>query len=71
MQKLIEENKILSAKLAEQALESRLRIEELTQELQHHVDLVNRLEIQLKAQSDYEDIKRELRFLSSHYSHNN
>uniref|UniRef100_F1KZE9 Protein CASP n=1 Tax=Ascaris suum TaxID=6253 RepID=F1KZE9_ASCSU len=65
IRKLLEENKNLSAKLAEVTTESRLRIDELTQELERHAEMLDRLETQLQAQSDYETIKKELRILKS------
>uniref|UniRef100_A0A915BT53 DNA-binding protein SATB n=1 Tax=Parascaris univalens TaxID=6257 RepID=A0A915BT53_PARUN len=65
IRKLLEENKNLSAKLAEVTTESRIRIGELTQELERHAEMLDRLETQLEAQSDYETIKKELRILKS------
>lgn len=65
IRKLLEENKELSAKLTELSTETRLRIDELTQELERHAELVDRLESQLRSQADYEDIKKELRILRS------
>ncbi|VDM40001.1 unnamed protein product [Toxocara canis] len=65
IRKLLEENKSLSAKLSEVTTESRLRIDELTQELERHAEMLDRLETQLQAQSDYETIKKELRILKS------
>lgn len=63
--KLLEKNKNLSFKLTELETESKRRIDELTQELERQAKLVEQLRAQLQAQADYEDIKKELRFVLS------
>ncbi|VDN41959.1 unnamed protein product [Gongylonema pulchrum] len=61
--KLLEKNKLLSSKFAEHEAQSNKRIDELIQELNRQEALVEQLRAQLEAQSDYEDIKKELRFV--------
>uniref|UniRef100_A0A8L7TEC4 Homeobox protein cut-like n=3 Tax=Brugia TaxID=6278 RepID=A0A8L7TEC4_BRUMA len=62
IRKLLEENKKLNSKLIHLKTESNKRIDELTQELGRHVEIVAQLQAQLEAQSDYED-KKDLRNL--------
>ncbi|VDO32045.1 unnamed protein product, partial [Brugia timori] len=64
IRKLLEENKKLNSKLIHLKTESNKRIDELTQELGRHVEIVAQLQAQLEAQSDYED-KKDLRNLRS------
>uniref|UniRef100_A0A8R1TZ02 Homeobox protein cut-like n=1 Tax=Onchocerca volvulus TaxID=6282 RepID=A0A8R1TZ02_ONCVO len=61
--KLLEENKKLNSKLIHLKTESNKRIDELTQELERHVEIVAQLRAQLEAQSDYEETKKNLRIL--------
>uniref|UniRef100_A0A915PFB5 Homeobox protein cut-like n=1 Tax=Setaria digitata TaxID=48799 RepID=A0A915PFB5_9BILA len=63
--KLLEENKKLNSKLIHLKTESNKRIDELTQELERHIEIVAQLRAQLEAQSDYEDNKKDLRILRS------
>ncbi|EJW86028.1 hypothetical protein WUBG_03061, partial [Wuchereria bancrofti] len=63
IRKLLEENKKLNSKLIHLKTESNKRIDELTQELERHVEIVAQLRAQLEAQSDYEDNEKGLRNL--------
>ncbi|EFO27593.2 CUT domain-containing protein [Loa loa] len=63
--KLLEENKKLNSKLIHLKTESTKRIDELTQELERHMEIIAQLRAQLEAQSDYEDNKKDLRILRS------
>ncbi|VDO31272.1 unnamed protein product [Onchocerca flexuosa] len=63
--KLLEENKKLNSKLIHLKIESNKRIDELTQELERHVEIVAQLRAQLEAQFDYEENKKDLRILRS------
>jgi hypothetical protein len=51
----------LTSRLADDAGESRVRIAELTAELERHAEIVDRLETRIAQQADYEEIKKELR----------
>lgn len=58
---MIEENKRLNTRVAEEGYENRAEIERLEQELDEKVGAVEALEAKLSRQADYDDLKRELR----------
>lgn len=60
IRKLLDENKKLVTRLSEEADEANKRIDNLTHQLGEQAETVKRLEAKLQAQSDYDEIKREL-----------